>query len=91
MTQQDAYSLPQIDESLNALPRINYFNTLDLVSVYWQMPLDEDAQEKSVFSTRKVMEVEGAALSSNFSPSHFPEDDGADTEWAALEDIAALP
>ena len=29
-----------------------YFSTLDLVSGYWQVPLDQDAREKSAFVTR---------------------------------------
>jgi hypothetical protein len=52
ITQQDAYPLPRIDESLDALSGSQYFITLDLTSGYWQVPLDEDAQEKSAFTTR---------------------------------------
>ena len=29
-----------------------YFSTLDLVSGYWQVPLDKDTHEKSAFVTR---------------------------------------
>ena len=47
VTQQDAYPLPRIDDSLDALSGSKFFSTLDLVSGYWQVPLDEDAQEKS--------------------------------------------
>ena len=49
VTQQDAYPLPRIDDSLDALAGSKFFSTLDLVSGYWQVPLDEDAQEKSAF------------------------------------------
>ena len=52
VTQQDAYPLPRIDDSLDALSGSKFFSTLDLVSGYWQVPLDEDAQEKSAFATR---------------------------------------
>ena len=52
ITQQDAYPLPRIDESLDALSGSKYFSTLDLISGYWQVPLDKDAQEKCAFSTR---------------------------------------
>ena len=52
VTQQDAYPLPRIDESLDALSGSTYFSTLDLMSGYWQVPLDEDAKDKSAFCTR---------------------------------------
>lgn len=52
VTQYDAYPLPRIDESLDALSGSQYFSTLDLMSGYWQVPLDEDAKEKSTFCTR---------------------------------------
>ena len=52
VTQQDAYLLPRIDESLEALSGSQFFTTLDLLSGYWQVPLDADAQEKSAFATR---------------------------------------
>ena len=44
--------LPRIDESLDALAGSKYFRTLDLVSGYWQVPLNTDAQDKSAFATR---------------------------------------
>ena len=51
-TVQDAYSLPRIDESREALAGSHYFSTLDPMSGYWQVPLDEDAKIKSAFCTR---------------------------------------
>ena len=52
VTQQDAYLIPWIDESLDALAGSKFFSTLDLTSGYWQVPMDEDAKEKSAFITR---------------------------------------
>jgi transposase InsO family protein len=52
VTRHDAYPLPRIDDSLDSLTGSKYFSTLDLLSGYWQVPLDEDAQEKSAFVTR---------------------------------------
>ena len=52
LTVQDAYPLPRIDESLDALSGSKFFSTLDLTSGYWQVPLDKDAREKSAFITR---------------------------------------
>jgi len=52
VTIQDAYPLPRIDESLDALVSRKYFSTLNLPSGYWQVPLSPDAQNKAAFITR---------------------------------------
>ena len=52
LTIKDAYPLPRIDDSLDALSGSQYFSTLDLVSGYWQVALDSEAREKSAFVTR---------------------------------------
>ena len=52
VTRKDAILLPRIDDSLDALAGSMYFSTLDLVSGYWQVPLDKDAQAKSAFVMR---------------------------------------
>ena len=51
ITRKDAYPLPRIDKSLDALAGSMYFSTLDLVSGYWEVPLKQDAKEKSAFVT----------------------------------------
>jgi len=52
LTIQDAYPLPRIDESLDALTGSKFFSTLDLLSRYWQVPLSPEAQDKAAFATR---------------------------------------
>jgi len=52
VTIQDAYLLPRIEESLDALAGTKFFSTLVLLSEYWQVPLSPEAQDKAAFVTR---------------------------------------
>ena len=52
VTIKDAYPIPRIDDSLDALGGSKWFSTLDLASGYWQVELDEDAKKKSAFVVR---------------------------------------
>lgn len=52
VTQHDAYPILRIDDSLDALAGSHYFSTLDLTNEYWQVPLDQNAGEKSTFRTQ---------------------------------------
>lgn len=52
VTIKDAYPLPRIDETLDALGSAKWFSTLDLSSGYWQVALDEEAQDKTSFIVR---------------------------------------
>ena len=51
VTIKDAYPLPRIDDSLDALSGADCFSTLDLASGYWQVGLADDARQKSAFVT----------------------------------------
>ncbi len=53
VTQKDAYPLPQIDDTLEALRDSRYFSTLDLYSGYWQVEMDEQDIDKTSFVTRQ--------------------------------------
>ena len=41
ITRKDAYPLPRVDDSLEALSGSRWFSTLDLLSGYWQVEIDE--------------------------------------------------
>lgn len=48
-TEKDVYPMPSIEESLNRLSKCNFFSTLDLVSGFWQIPLDPNSKHKTAF------------------------------------------
>ena len=49
VTKPDLYPLPRIDDLLDQLGEARFFSTLDLASGYWQIPVSEDAIEKTAF------------------------------------------
>ena len=50
-TEKDAYPLPRIDESMDALAGARWFSTLDLQSAYTQVPTHPEDQHKTAFTT----------------------------------------
>ena len=52
VTKKDAYPLPRLDESIEAMAGAEWFHTLDLHSGYWQVAMDPADKEKTAFSTR---------------------------------------
>ena len=48
---KDAYPLPRIDESVDALGRAQYFSAIDLASAYNQVEVHPDDHHKTVFTT----------------------------------------
>jgi transposase InsO family protein len=49
VTVRDVYPLPRVDDTLALLGGARWFTCLDIESAYWQIPLDEDAKEKTAF------------------------------------------
>jgi hypothetical protein len=45
------FPLPRLDDALDIMGKSSIFSTLDLFSGFWQIPLDEESQEKSTFTT----------------------------------------
>ncbi len=50
VTRKDAYPLPRIDDTLDALRGFQYFSTLDLYLGYWQVKIDpKDIDKMELF------------------------------------------
>ena len=50
-TRKDAYPLPRVEDTLDALTGSKWFTTLDLISGYWQVEVDPKDREKTAFCT----------------------------------------
>ena len=53
LTTKDAYPLPRIDDSLRLLGNQQWFSTMDLASVYWQVAMSPEAKQKAAFVTNE--------------------------------------
>ena len=53
VTIRDAYPIPRIDDTLDALEEAKFISTLDLRSGYWQVQIDSKSQALTAFITHK--------------------------------------
>ena len=51
VTKKDSYALPRIDDTLDALHGAVFFSSVDLMSAYWQLELDEESRHLTTFCT----------------------------------------
>ena len=49
VTKADAYPIPRIDDVFDVINGAKYFSTLDIASMYWQIPVRKQDQEKTAF------------------------------------------
>lgn len=52
-TQLDAYPLPRIDETVNKIAQYRVFSTIDLKSVYHQVPIKEEDKKHTAFEANQ--------------------------------------
>ena len=50
VTLKDAYPLPRIEDNLDTLSGSSWFSTLDLISGFWQVEMDDESRTKTAFS-----------------------------------------
>ena len=50
LCKRDSFSLPRLDETMDALIGAQYFSKLDLKSGYYQIPMNESHKERTAFS-----------------------------------------
>ena len=58
MRTKDKFPLPRIDETIDYLYESKFFSTLDLISGYWQIEIDEKVRPKTAFSTDITSTIE---------------------------------
>ncbi|KAL5509240.1 hypothetical protein EMCRGX_G004577 [Ephydatia muelleri] len=72
ITRKDAYPLPRIDDTIEALSGSQWFSTLDLLWGYWQVEMSEEDRAKTAFSTHEVLDrIKRAGLRLKPSKCHL--------------------
>ena len=63
ITTKDKYPHPRIDETIDYLFGSKNFSTLDLISGYWQIEIDEKDKAKTTFRQKVDIIISTACLS----------------------------
>ena len=50
ITKKDAYPLPRIEDNLDCLQGAHWYSTLDLLSSFWQVEVEEEDRDKTAFT-----------------------------------------
>ena len=50
ITKKDAYPLPRIEDNLDCLQGAHWYSTLDLLSGFWQVEVEEEDRDKTAFT-----------------------------------------
>ena len=53
VTLKDAFPIPHVKDALDSLRGARYFGTIDMLSGYWQLPMTQEARDRSAFCTRR--------------------------------------
>ena len=88
VTRKDAYALPRIDDTLDALAGSKWFSTLDLASGYWQVGMHPDDREKTAFCTADgLFEFNVMPFGLCNAPATFQRD----FDWPAVVSMPCIP
>ena len=72
LTALDAYPMPRIEELIDKLGGATYLTTLDLAWGYWQVPMAENAKQKTAFVTgHGLFQFEVMPFRLNGAPATF--------------------
>ena len=72
LTALDTYPMPHIEELIDKLGGATYLTTLDLARGYWQVPIAENAKEKTAFVTpHGLFQFEVMPFGLNGAPATF--------------------
>ena len=72
VTRKDVYPFPWIIDILDSLGDTRYFTSLDLASGYWQVALDPQTSNKTVFAThRGIFEFDRMSFGLCNAPATF--------------------